>query len=195
MTMCQIFVTPLEFQQFLATAPQVWGIIDSGRWRNGLTRGVIYSQDQGYRGYYRVMEIIVVVDPSAQTFLWRTLTYLAPIESTHRSYTKTRSALTYAVKHLDVWSRRSIATHRYHALGLQPTFQYTWSSMSSYRPTIQSLMSDYVYLLVHAILRGWCQPIRSTHHQTYSFNDSACLESIQAETRLLSHDFNSALVN
>jgi hypothetical protein len=193
--MCQVFITPLEFQQFLATSPPSWGIIDSGRSHNGVIRGSVYIKDTGWLGYYRVMDIFVTVDPMAKTVLWRTLTYLALIESIHRDYTQTRGDLSYAVKHLDVWSRRLIAHRRYEALGIQPTFLQAWRSMSSSRPTIYSLMYDYVYLLVHAILRGWRRPIRSTHCQIASFNDSSYLEPIREEHRVLAQEFNATLIS
>jgi hypothetical protein len=195
MVMCQVFITPLEFQQFLATSPPSWGIIDSGRSRNGMILGSVYIKDPDRPGYYRVMEIVATVDPMAKTVLWRTLTYLALIESIHRDYTQTRAGLSYAVRNLDIWSRRLIARRRYGALGIQPTFLQAWRSMSSYRPSIHSLMYDYVYLLVHAILRGWRQPIRSTQRRIYSFYDSSYLEPIREEQRALTHEFNAALIS
>lgn len=202
--MCHVFITPFEFQQFLATSPQVWGIIDPGRWRNAPIRGVVYRRENQW---YRVIEIFVNVDPRAQTLVWRTLTYLALVSSIHRDYTQNRSTLSYAIKNLDVWSRRQIATNRYHQLGLSPTFQNSWVKRdlngsayptswvetSSFRPTIHSLMSDFVFLLVHAILRGWIQPIRSTHRRTYSFYDSCYLNPIRKEVSQLGQEFNLAL--
>jgi hypothetical protein len=226
--MCRVFITPFEFQQFLATSPQVWGIIDLGGQRSpyfnqkvkfgskaltsltSLTsvmprendksllpginqaqiRGIIYWRSQEW---YRVMEILVTIDQLTQCVIWRTLTYLALVESIHQDYTRNRFTLSYAVKNLDAWSRRTIASARYQALGITPTFSYMWVGQSQVYSNVYAVMKDFVYLYVHAILRGWRQPIKTSHRRMYSFGDTCYFNPIRDEIATLGRQFNTTL--
>ena len=181
-------VTIPLFLNYLRSHPPVWGSIDFRESINKPISGTYYRLVEN--GRYDVFGITYYIDYAEQRVNYSIYQYYADETSIINELTSNSQVLALTIARLDLTSARNILSKD---PSVDEFIQHRWKIVTHLRPSIYTLLAQYVYYLINDYIKDRNTAPHVTTRRSFGFTELQYMRPIQQERQRLEDKLTNIL--